>query len=304
MTLPFRRFVKWLLRPFAAPVLSRIDRRVTPLRDEVEALTKHVNALVDTIAAESTAVEEARSDLVRLESDLRRDQYRLEGELGALRSRVEFTRNELMYEVRYGGKGPGGNARAAAEPRIVAANRVPPHGEIRLNLGCGHIPLPDFLNVDTRDLAHVDVIADVRRLPFTEGSVAQIHSAHLLEHFAVEELRRSLLPYWVSLLRADGVLTAIVPDAETMIAEYAAGRLTFEDLRLVTYGQQEYDHDFHFNMFSQASLRELLLEAGLRDVRIVASGRRNGLCYEMEIEGRRPGTGAPEPKTADASSAR
>jgi predicted SAM-dependent methyltransferase len=290
-------FARWLVRPFARPVVVRFDRRIQAVRDDVGALAAHVSTVRDTLSSEqSTAAGEARQERAQLAAEVRHGQTQLEDALGAVRDRMEFIRQELMYEMRYGASGPGGTSESAVEPRIVAPDRVT-GDDLRLNLGCGHIPLADFVNVDSRELDHVDVVADVHDLPFSHGSLAQIHSAHLLEHFPLEEMRRSLVPYWLSLLRPGGLLTAIVPDAEAMLSEFAAGRISFEELRLVTYGQQEYDKDFHFNMYSRDSLRELFEEAGLQDVRMVASGRRNGVSYEMEVEGRRPGgthTGAPE----------
>jgi predicted SAM-dependent methyltransferase len=281
-----RRFGKRLFVPVARPILTRIDQRIEPLRQEVDGLSKQVRLLTDTVSSQTAAVHETRS---ALEDGMRNERARIEDEMEALRERLEFTRNEVMYEVRYGGRGPGGaGTNDIVEPRIVAEERVQSSEEVRLNLGCGHVPLDGFLNVDSRELDRVDIVADVHHLPYSPGTVARIHSAHLLEHFPLEELRRSLLPYWTSLLRPGGLLTAVVPDAEAMIAEFSAGRMTFEELRLVTFGQQEYDKDFHFNMFSRTSIQALLEQAGLEDVRIVASGRRNGVCYEMEIEGRRP----------------
>jgi len=295
------RLAKRALRPFARPLLARLDRRALPFRQDVDALTRHMPVLLDTIASQNASSRESRRDQLKLENDLNDIRLHLEGDIRSLRDRVEFIRQELMYEMRYGAKRPGSGAAPDIEPRIVAPDRIPPDGNVRLNLGCGHIPIPGFVNVDTRDLDHVDVVADVRRLPFPAGSVAQIHSAHLLEHFPLEELRRALLPYWCSLLKPGGLLTAVVPDAEKMIAEYSAGRFSFEDLRLVTFGQQEYDQDFHFIMFSKESLCELLRQAGLTKVRVVASGRRNGVCYEMELEGRWPSARAVATESVDAS---
>lgn len=290
-------FARRILHPLARPIVVRLDRRLQPVRDDIGALEARVSTVRDTLSFEhAAAAEEARRDVARLADELRHGQTQLDGTLGAVRDRMEFIRQELMYEMRYGASGPGGAAAPAVEPRIIARDRVT-GDDLRLNLGCGHIPLAGFVNVDSRELDHVDVVADVHNLPFPAGSLARIHSAHLLEHFPLEELRRSLVPYWISLLRPGGLLTAIVPDSETMISEFSAGRISFEELRLVTYGQQEYDKDFHFNMFSQASICELFEQAGLQDVRMVASGRRNGVSYEMEVEGRRPDvthTGAPE----------
>ena len=49
------------------------------------------------------------------------------------------------------------------------------------------------------------------------GTLRELRSSHLLEHFPQEELRRRLLPYWFSLLAPGGRFTAIVPDGEAMV---------------------------------------------------------------------------------------
>ena len=157
-------------------------------------------------------------------------------------------------------------------------------GNLRLNVGAGHIVRNEYLNVDSRELPGIDIVADVRELPFDEEEVAEIYSAHLLEHFPLEELRRVVLPRWASLLEDGGKLVAVVPDVETMVAECAAGRMPFEDFVLVMYGGQEYEGDFHYSGFSEETLTHLMEEAGLEDVKVIEEGRRNGLCYEMEIE--------------------
>ncbi len=78
----FKRLAKRMLRPFARPVLARIDARtdarIQPLRDDVEALTRHLPILLDTISSQNAAAREARRDLIRLES-----------EIGGLRERLE-----------------------------------------------------------------------------------------------------------------------------------------------------------------------------------------------------------------------
>ena len=207
-----------------------------------------------------------------------------------LLGRVEFVRRELMFEMRYGASAPtrGDSLRAQAQilvPDKVAAARAE---RLRINLGCGDVPLDGYVNVDRRALPGVDVIAEIDDLPFEAGEVAEISSAHLLEHFPEEQLRRQLLPYFASLLRPGGRFRATVPDAEAMMREYSRGEYPYEDLRDVIYGGQDYDGDYHFNMFTPASLTGLLNEAGFTDVAIVAAGRRNGRCYEFEIVATKP----------------
>jgi hypothetical protein len=79
------------------------------------------------------------------------------------------------------------------------------------------------------------------------------------------------------------VFRAVVPDAQAMIAHYAQGDYPYEDLREVLYGAQDYDGDFHFNMFTPESMSALLREAGFKAPKIIESGRKNGRCYEFEI---------------------
>jgi SAM-dependent methyltransferase len=224
--------------------------------------------------------------------------------LTALEARIEFVRRELLFELRYGARFRGIGATGAPtdggsppvggplEAKVLDEAKLRSFGDdIRLNLGAGHIPVDGYLNVDARQLPGIDIVADIRALPFGPGQVSTMFCAHLLEHFPVEEVRRSLLPYWHSILKPGGRLIVVVPDAEAMLDAYSQGQMSFSDLREVTFGAQEYDGDFHFNMYSKGSLAALLSEAGFSDVAITVSDRRNGLCREMQAEGRRAAEG-------------
>lgn len=77
---------------------------------------------------------------------------------------------------------------------------------LRLNLGSGNRPLPDFVNVDSRALPTVDVVADVRSLPFEDGAADEIEASSLLEHFrnpyeVLDEMHRVLSPTGVLRVR-------------------------------------------------------------------------------------------------------
>ena len=64
--------------------------------------------------------------------------------------------------------------RLAHEPiaaEIVNPDALASDGPPRLNLGCGHIPLDGYVNVDIRALPGVDVVAPVDALPFDPASV-------------------------------------------------------------------------------------------------------------------------------------
>ena len=206
-----------------------------------------------------------------------------------VKDRLEFLRCEILFEVQ---------SKITAGPGITAAPRVQlrtlddekllslKEAGLRLNLGSGHKPLEGYLNVDARELPGVDMVAEASDLLFEPGSVEEIFSAHFLEHFPMEILRRRALPHWFTLLKPGGIFSAVVPDAEAMIRAYVADSksLSFDDLREVLYGEQEYEGNFHYTMFSQPQLESLLTEQGFVDITWVAVGRRNGKCLEMEIK--------------------
>lgn len=205
--------------------------------------------------------------------------------------RIEFIRREILFEMSYrhgraamlAGTEPGSDV----EPRIVALEKLAAE-ELRLNLGCGHIPLEGYVNVDMRDLPGVDVIAHVGSIPVEAGTIDEVYSAHLVEHFPQEMMRRQLLPYWRSLLKPGGRFRAVAPDGDAMIRAASAGSYDPEDFREVLFGAQDYNGDFHYNLLWPESFADLLREAGFDDVDVPVRGRRNGKCFEFEIVAARP----------------
>jgi predicted SAM-dependent methyltransferase len=229
----------------------------------------------------------------RWQEDLAGRGERVDNTLRFLLDRVEFVRREMMFELRFG-TGEGAHSQVGREvlkPRVLSPEKVAAaraSGSIRLNVGCGHIPQADYVNVDMRDLPGVDVMAEAGELPFEPGSVDEIASAHLVEHFPQEEMRRRLLPHWRNLLKPGGRLRAVTPDGEAMLGGLAAGSYGFEDFREVLFGGQEYQGDFHYNLFTPDSLRRLVEEAGFTSVDVPVRGRRNGQCFEFELVAQTP----------------
>ncbi len=284
--------------PAILDALSDVERRQSSLDTDAENLVNSVPVALRSITWNLKQLSDAISSLQVGMNDI--DALRslpqrvseLSGSLLEANDRVEFVRREIMFEMRYGASGAQAHeaTREAAghgvEKRVVASDKLAAsraEGNLRLNLGCGHIPLSGYLNLDRRELPGVDIVADAGDIPVEAGEVAEVFSAHMLEHFPQEQLRRQLLPYWRSLLGPGGTFRAVVPDAEAMIREYSEGRYPYDDLREVTFGAQDYDGDFHFNMFTPSSMAELLIEAGFKDVRLIESARRNGACYEFDI---------------------
>jgi Domain of unknown function (DUF4214)/Methyltransferase domain len=251
---------------------------------EVRMMDQQVSAVRDRLESESGSMNQ---HVVEIREKLKNSLHDVEYLLG----RIEFVRRELMFEMRYGASvPPGEHDRLNAGIKIMSPEKlsVARNERIRLNLGCGHIALGGYLNVDRRALPGVDIVAEVDDLPFTAGEVDEIFSAHLIEHFPQEQLRRNLLNYWRDLLKPGGQFRVVAPDAEGMMNAYNRGEYAFERLREVTFGAQDYDGDFHFNMLNTSSLIKLLAEASFTDIRVIAENRENGGCKEFEVVARRP----------------
>lgn len=259
-------------------VMSSFEERIRPVAERLADAHREIASAI------------ARTE--RLQANLERQAGLLKScesvfpTLDYLSHRVEFVRREVLFETKYG-KTPGYAEQADAEPRIIdqaAVERARNEG-LRLNVGCGHVPVEGYVNIDRRVLPNVQVKAEAHDLPFERGEVAEIYSAHLLEHFPQEQLRRQVLPHWRALLALGrGKLVAVMPDAEVMLNEYHRGTYPYENLREVLFGGQDYDGDFHFNMFIPDQLSMLLREAGFNEISWPVRGRVNGKCFEMMVE--------------------
>ncbi len=154
------------------------------------------------------------------------------------------------------------------------------NGARHLHLGCGTKYLPGFLNIDGNLLNKIDVWLDVRNgLPFRSGSVDSIYSTHMFEHFYPDELKR-LLRECLRVLKTGGGIRLIVPSLESAIAAYTQQRSDwFYDSfprHFDSLGGRFSNFVFcdgqHRTAFDFSYLREVLSEAGFREVERSAEG--------------------------------
>jgi predicted SAM-dependent methyltransferase len=90
---------------------------------------------------------------------------------------------------------------------------------LKLNVGCGKVKLPGWVNIDVEPGA--DLVLDVRnRLPFDDNSVDLIYNEHLLEHLTYEEGGKALNEFQ-RCLKKGGILRIAMPDLDWMIEQYA-----------------------------------------------------------------------------------
>ena len=201
--------------------------------------------------------------------------------------------SELMLQVRDLADPSASVDLEATESRVIDEQRYQQFvhdlpGGPRLNVGCGADTREDYLNVDARELPGVDVVADVRHLPFEPGTVAEVFASHTIEHFREHQLRGAVLPHWVELLRPGGQLRLLCPDLDGLLSRVDDGRLSLQEFRLYMYGAQDYVGNDHFAAYNADLLAKVLEDQGLVDIHVVATDRLSNGCPEIELVATRP----------------
>lgn len=109
-----------------------------------------------------------------------------------------------------------------ARPPLGAYPELPIGTATRLNLGCGrHKILGGWVHVDSDPAVDPDVVADVRDLPYPDGSVEEVFAGHVLEHLDWDE-GQAALAEWRRVLRPGGKLGVVVPDFREIALRYLA----------------------------------------------------------------------------------
>ena len=136
---------------------------------------------------------------------------------------------------------------------------------LKLNLGCGTDHHQDCVNIDIRAVSGVDLICDIRELPYKPEEVDEIRAYDVLEHFPYAQVPK-IITKWIDLLKKGGLIIARVPDLEKILAALLKSSLpVFEAQRLV-FGGQDHEYNFHSTGFSQGLLEGLLLGCGCSEV--------------------------------------
>lgn len=179
-----------------------------------------------------------------------------------LRSDVRKTLRRVRGQVFGVRRWVGAVKKAVFRPPLPAS----PDGLVRVNLGCGPIDIPGYVNVDMLPLPHVHYVCGVQRLNvFADASIDLLYACHVLEHVPRRELGETLAE-WRRVLKPGGLLRISVPDFDLLLAMRAAeGSLA--SIQDPLFGSFEHAYDLHHSAFDAASLGARLTEAGFGSVR-------------------------------------
>ena len=203
--------------------------------------------------------------------------------------------NKLM-KFFAGGAAPAVVAAEAADvpPAPVVEKLVPPEGP-RLNLGCGFDVREGWVNIDMHDWHKPDIVADVTDLAVLDDNSAGYALAQdILEH--IHRARCSTaLREWNRVLMMGGILEVRSPDVIALanLMQHDPNRQTPEAhavLLQCMFGTQTYNGDFHYNGFTEISIRHAFAEAGFEVVLLDHQDQWN-----MMVTGRKIAHTPPEP---------
>jgi predicted SAM-dependent methyltransferase len=138
-----------------------------------------------------------------------------------------------------------------------------------LDIGCGDNGPVEAIALDVRRTKHVDVLADARKLPFRDDAFDHVFSSHLIEHFSHKETK-SVLQEWTRVLKTGGIIEIRCPDLRARALFFFLNP-SWQNTRNI-YGEQDYPENQHKSGFAFKSLKLLLEQCEISDVKRVIKG--------------------------------
>jgi len=137
--------------------------------------------------------------------------------------------------------------------------------KIKLNLGCGQVYKPGYINIDKFDDSVADKICDIGDLPFKSNSVDLIEASQLIEHFDYIHCKY-ILSEWFRVLKPEGKLILETPDLEKTFKKFVSSDLRTQKITLQwIYGIDSLGMQ-HKTGFTFELLKDLLQEIGFEKI--------------------------------------
>lgn len=132
-------------------------------------------------------------------------------------------------------------------------------------LGCGEYPMQGAVNVDIRDLPGVDVVSDVKKLPFKKGELAGVASRNLIEHFDRHEIA-GVAKEWARVVKKEGFILIETVDMGATMDKWR--EIPTENLIDCIFAAQTYPENFHKMLMTEDILKDLFEKVGMKLVKV------------------------------------
>ena len=158
---------------------------------------------------------------------------------------------------------------------------------LRINVGCGTVSLPGYVNIDLH-VQTADLIADAHALPFEDNSVDEVYSSHLLEHFSGSQQNfevLTVLQEWFRVLKPGGVIKVNVPNLEWCLKHWLMQNTEEDRWRFpldMIFGMQTNPGEYHKTGFDEKHLRCFLRKAGFHHIEIKDIWSHEQQCFWAE----------------------
>lgn len=172
---------------------------------------------------------------------------------------------------------------------------------IKLNLGCGNMPLKDYVNIDVT--SNADVILDLAKnnyiLPYGSSSVDEVYSSHFIEHLSLDDVL-TLFDEIYRVLRPFGRIVCHTVDSDTVIARYRAKEvlehehyrfkklspklryIAATNFRIFHYNQKNH-YQNHKSLWNYTSLKDVLETSKFKNINLIAKNETHK-DYDLAIE--------------------
>lgn len=130
-----------------------------------------------------------------------------------------------------------------------------------LSVGSGSTKYENTINMDMEKLFNVDVVGDIRNIPFGDEYFEGIIAVHILEHFWKYE-HMSLIKEWKRVIKPNGKIYINCPDFIKCLKNYLEnkGGLRYGYWEQTIFGMNRSKGDVHLSGITKQYLEELLFK--------------------------------------------
>ena len=137
---------------------------------------------------------------------------------------------------------------------------------LQVNVGCGRIIKPGWLNIDMFPISDLAKKGDILDLPLSDNSVDEIIAHDVVEHVswqdsvnALKEIHRVLKPTGKAEIR--------VPDIDELLHMREIGKISEQEFIRRIFGGQDHPGNFHYGGFTQKLLLSHCAKASLKIIK-------------------------------------
>lgn len=135
-----------------------------------------------------------------------------------------------------------------------------------LNLGCGTAKIKGAVGVDCEFSCRPDLVADVKRLPFSDSSIEKIYLFHTIEHIFKIHHPEYLFEVW-RVLSDRGIFYISYPEFTKCAQNYISNKNGMREFWEKTiYGRQLYPSDTHISLMDTPRFIPILQTCGFVEI--------------------------------------